>query len=302
MLLPVIVSFAVVGLGWLARELKVLGPGAEKPFNDYLYYFAMPALILDKMTTAGLSGTDWRLVAANALPAIMVLLIVVGLWKAGALRVKLAGELLVTAAFGNTVYLGFPVVALRLGSPAVALAAAVTSVHYFVVFTLGIPAACWAAGRRGRGLARTMLFTNSILWSSLAGAALSFFGSRLPRPLDDVAALVGSSTAPLALFAVGAFLNGKRIGRDIGSLAAMSLGKLLVFPALAAGCLRLLGVSGLEAQVSLLEAMMPLAVTNFVIAQKLGLDEELVAEAILVSTLGAIPTLAGYDLLVRLLF
>ncbi|MFA6003764.1 MAG: AEC family transporter [Elusimicrobiota bacterium] len=301
MLTPILISFAIMALGWLARARGILGPGSEKPFNDYLYYFAMPALILDKMTASGISGAGPALLAANAVPVLAAMLLILAAWKLSAVKPKLAGELMITAAFGNTVYLGFPVVALRLGSDAVALAAVVTSVHYLIVFTAGIAAACWISGRNEKGLIRRTLWTNSIIWSSLIGAALAAAGLHLPWPLEGAVSLVGSSTAPLALFAVGAFLYGKSLGQDRSSLAALCAAKLLVFPALTLVCLRGFGVNGLPGQVSLLESLMPLAVTNFVIAQKLGWDEGLIVEAILASTLLAIPTLAAFDLLVRLI-
>lgn len=300
MLTAVLVSFAVIGLGWLARRLDVVAAGAEKVFNDYLYHIAMPALIFGKLSSAGLSGVGWRLIAANSLPVVAIIVLILGLRRAGIAGPGLAGELLITSAFGNTVYLGFPVVALRLGGSFLALAAIVTSVHYLIVFTAGLAALAAVRGAGGTA-ARSMLLKNNIFWSSAAGAAFSLAGMEIPSAAEGFLSMLGDSTAPLALFSMGLFLYGRKIGGRKSAVALLCLFKLAVFPALFLVSADLFSLGGAGAKVSMLEAMMPLAVTNFVLARKLGMDEEVVAEAILASTLAVIPLLLGFDWVIDVL-
>ncbi|MFA6028894.1 MAG: AEC family transporter [Elusimicrobiota bacterium] len=299
MLSIVAIAAAVVLLGWDCRRRGIVGPEADKPFNDYLYYVSMPALILDKLTGAGLGAVDLRLLEVNALAVLLLVGLLLALWKAGRLGPH-AGELVLCAAFGNTVYLGFPLTALRFGEDALAVASLVTAVQYLAVFTAGFAALALVVGRGGKQ-SLEVLKGNTILWSALLGAVLAFAGLRPPAVLAGALRLIGSATAPLALFALGLFLHGKPIGRRPGPVLALCAAKLLAFPALLVLCARATGLAGLSGEVSLLESLMPLAVTNLVLAQKLGLDESLVAEAILASTLASVPLLLAFDRLRGLL-
>ncbi|MFA6580153.1 MAG: AEC family transporter, partial [Elusimicrobiota bacterium] len=207
--------------------------------------------------------------------------------------------LLLCSALGNTVYLGFPLTAMRFGEDAVSTASVVTSVQNLTVFTAGFAALALATGQ-GKGQAGKVLGGNILLWSSVLGGTLAFLGIRLHGPLEKMIALLGSGAAPLALFSLGMFLHGKPLGRRPWAVARLCAFKLLVFPALFLVCAKLFSLRGPGAGVSLLESLMPLAVTNFVLAQKLGLDEELVAESILASTLASIPILLAFDRLLAL--
>ncbi|MFA6580149.1 MAG: AEC family transporter, partial [Elusimicrobiota bacterium] len=128
----VLVAFGVMGLGWLCRRTGVLAAQADRPFNDYLYYIAMPALILDKLTSAGLADVDRALLAANALPGLLLIAGLLFAHRLGFLK-KNGGELLLCSALGNTVYLGFPLTAMRFGEDAVSTASVVTSVQNLTV-------------------------------------------------------------------------------------------------------------------------------------------------------------------------
>ena len=289
----VLVAFGAIALGWACRRFGWVGPEADGPFNDYLYFVSMPALICHTLGSTGLRGVSAGLLGANALSVALLLCLLLGAWRAGLLG-EHAGEMFLCSGFGNTVYLGFPLVAMRLGPEALSLAALITSVQYLVVFTGGFACVALATGRGVRG-ASDILWKNPILWSSVVGAALAFSGLRLPGPVEDLLALIGGGTAPLALVSLGMFLYGKRLGLRPAAVARLCAAKLLLFPLLLLLLARGLGLSGLPAEVSLLESLMPLAVTNFVLARRLGLDEELVAEAVLASTVAAAPLLLAFD-------
>ena len=190
---------------------------------------------------------------------------------------------------------------MKFGSDALATAAIISFVYNFMIFSFGMLILSAMAGRKGGAFARKKLLGNTIIISCLAGALFSLSGIALPGLLLQLFSTVGATTAPLALFSLGLFLHGQRLAKSPFALGLLCAFKLILFPAIFLSCALLLGFRGQPFQISLIEAFMPVAVTNFVIAQKFGLDSELVAESILASTLLSLPLLLGFDWLVGVL-
>lgn len=301
MLETVVLVFGVIALGFLARHFGLLPKGAYRPINDYVYYVSMPLLIFVKLADTPLGAQQLSLAAASALPILACMGIVAILWKLRACSPKTCASLLLASFFGNIVYMGFPVLQMRFGEGAIADGAIISFVYNIILFTLGFALLGLMLSRRLDGYALQKLARNTVIWACVAGAFFSLLSIKAPALLTGVLSSVGATTAPLALFSVGLFLHGRKLGGRPLHVAAMCALKLLLFPALFVASALLLGLSGRQFEISLLEAMMPLAVTNFVIAEKFGLDKGQMAEAVLASTLLSMPLLLGFDWLLAAL-
>ncbi len=290
--------FLIMAAGWLFRRYGVVGEGSEKAFNQYLYYLALPALTILKIADTPLSGLDWRFLGANSAPLVAMMALCWLLWKAGLLGCAMARVLVISAALGNTVYMGFPVASMRLGEAAVGYAAIAASLQNIVVFTAGFlvmtlireePA---TAGGFLRPLLRSV-----VLWSSLAGLALAWSGLGLPELLRRVMGDIGKTTMPLSLFTIGVGLYGKKVSHNLPKIALISSFKLLLLPALCLLFCLSTGFAGFPARVAFVQVFMPVAVLNYVVARDFGFDQDLVGQTILFSTLAFFPLLYLYDLL-----
>ena len=293
----VLFVFGIMALGYLSRHFGLLSQDSHKSINDYVYYVSMPLLIFSKLAQASLGQDSIALLLANAIPIAAMMALVLAAWKLRLVGNRMAAVLLLTSFFGNIVYMGFPVVQETFGEAALAQAAMISFVYNLMLFSIGFYLISLMAGRKAGKAANRNLLGNTIIISCLAGAAFSIAGIQLPALLLNTIGAVGSTTAPLALFSVGLFLHGKKLTKAPSSITLLCAVKLLIFPAIFVCTAVLLGFRGQAFQVSLLEALMPIAVTNYVIAQKLGLDEDLVAESILASTLLSIPVLLGFGML-----
>lgn len=295
---PIVASLAaMLAAGWLFRRWGIVQEGAEKAFNQYLFYLALPALTIVKIAATPLSGIGWRFVAGNTIPLLAVMLAAAALWKAGADDRRMARLLMVVPCLGNTAYLGFPVSGMRLGEGAIGLAAMSASVQTIFVFTAGFALmnlVCDKVCPPSQFL--RLLLRNAVLWSSVAGLGLAVSGLQLPPLLGKVLGDVGASTLPLALFAIGAGLYGKRLGTNIRPIALVTTLKLAFLPAVGLLCSLWTGASGLPAQVTFLQACMPVAVLNYVVAREFDFDADLTAQSIVFSTLVFFPLLYIYDL------
>ncbi|HBE87588.1 MAG TPA: hypothetical protein DDW67_00395, partial [Elusimicrobia bacterium] len=164
----------IIGAGWLFRRSGVVGEGSEKAFNQYLYYLALPCLIIVKIGSTPLDGLGRDFLLVNLVPLVLCMGGVWAAWRFFGLEWRFARLLLIVSVMGNTVYLGFPVVSLRLGEHLIGHAAIISSLHNVIVFTAGfalMSTICGDGGCPPSRLLRTAA-RNIVLWSSLAGLAL----------------------------------------------------------------------------------------------------------------------------------
>ena len=286
----------ILAAGWLFRRFGIVGEGSEKSFNQYLYYLALPALIIVKIADTPLGGLGWKFLLANTLPLAVVMGLAWALWKAGKIDWRLGRLLIIVSAMVNTVYLGFPVAAMRLGEQAIGYAAIATSVQNIFIFTFGF-ALMTLVCERDCPPSRFMrlIGRNVVLWSSVAGLLLSAAGLRLPELLHKVLSDLGKTTLPLSVFTIGVSLYGKKVAHNLPRIALVSGLKLLALPLfylLTAGAS---GFSGFVPKVAFIEMVMPVAVLNYVIALEFDFDADLVSQSILFSTLAFFPLLYLYD-------
>jgi predicted permease len=158
-------------------------------------------------------------------------------------------------------------------------AAFISTIYTIIVFTFG----AWLCQRYSENKKSGMqLHKIPVFWAAIAGLALSFFA--LPYlvrlPLD----FVETTTPPLALLATGAAISVAGIKENAKAIGAISAIKLLVMPTMVVLIGAIAGISGSIYRTSLLEAAVPVGVTNTVLAQQFGLDDRLASSAVVVST------------------
>ncbi|HAF94903.1 MAG: hypothetical protein A2X34_01685 [Elusimicrobia bacterium GWC2_51_8] len=289
--------FLIMVLGWVFRKYSLVPDGAENVFNRYLYYAALPALTFVKIIDTPLKGLGVDFLLVNTLPIIALMALITGLWRARVLDWRLARTAVIVAALGNTVYLGFPVVSMRLGEWAIGYAAVLGSIQNIVIFTLGfllINVIC-EGSCPGISSLRKIILHNLVLWASVSGLLISWFAVPVPGLLKTVLSDIGRTTLPLALFTMGLSLYGKSVSGNFQKLSFIAGLKLFVLPLFYLLLAYLLDFKGEAARVGYLEACMPVAVLNFVIAKEFNFDADLVSQSIIFTTLLFFPLLYLYD-------
>lgn len=290
----------MLALGWAFKRYGFAGEGAEKVFNRYLFYIALPALTIVKISDTTFTGLGFDFIILNFLPlAVLMGFIYLG-WKAGVLDTGFARLLIITAGLGNTVYLGFPVVAMSLGAENLGYAAIVASLQNLFIFTFGFllmnlvcAENCPAAGFR------RLVLKNAILWSSLAGLVISGAGIKIPGIIHDILNDLGRTALPLSLVTIGMSLYGKRLTHESSKMTLIICLKMLLLPAVYLGLALLFGFKGMLSKIIFIQFAMPAAVLNFVIAKEFEFDSELVSQTIVFSTLLLLPLLFLIDWLMK---
>lgn len=201
--------------------------------------------------------------------------------------------------FGNTGFIGLPVLNGLFGAEAVFYGAICDATCDIFMFTFGIAILRSAAVQRSAASKRQAgeivkgLF-NPCTIGVMVGLIFYVTGIQLPEILGEPVSLLGSATTPLAMFILGAQLAEIRPKVLFGD-RHIYLGaflKLLVMPASALLLSRLfIGSGSLLAAVIVIEAAMPAAAATGIFTQQFGGDVEFAAKGVLMTTLLCILTI-----------
>ena len=273
----VVLGCLLIGAG--IRRLPQFPEQTAAVLNLFVIHVSLPALVL---RTVPALAPSRALLAPALMPWAMLALTAAAVLAVARLRGwsrETTGSLLLLAPLGNTSFLGIPMVKAFLGEAAVPYAVIYDQLGSF----LGL--ATWGSvvlALYGRDAERPTVATVARKVATfppfvalLAALALRPVGFH-PLAVRLLDALAGT-LVPVVMIAVGCQLR-LRVGRDVVGPLAAGLGlKLVAAPLAALGICRALGVEGLAASVSVLEAGMPPMISAGALALLAGLAPELSA-------------------------
>jgi hypothetical protein len=126
-----------------------------------------------------------------------------------------------------------------------------------------------------RALSGTLksLVRHPVLIAITLGLTLAVLGLRPPAVMMRVIDMLALASAPVALFVIGASLNGLRVGALYTDMAQLAVGKLLLHPLLVMGCFLLFPVNDPELRLAgILMAAAPMMSIYPILGARYGLE------------------------------
>ncbi|WP_020179500.1 AEC family transporter [Methylopila sp. M107] len=297
----VLPTFGLIGLGWLAGQLKLLGNRAGDGLSDYVFLLAVPSLIFRTLSEGGTpTENPW------------------GYWIAyfgGVAVVWTVAMLLATKLFGrdrreaaihgfsagqsNTVLVGVPLILNVYGDAG--------AIPLFLLLAIHLPIMMSAAailietaseGGKGFAIAKKLaltIVTHPIILALVAGLIAQRYGFRPSGALKSFVDQLAATASPCALVAMGLAL--KRFGfvSDLKAVATISTLKLVVHPFLVwLLAFHVLSVPPVWAGVAVLFAAMPCGINAYLIAARYKVAEPTASAAVAVSTAISVVTVSGW--------
>jgi predicted permease len=273
--------FVVIGLGYFfARRTQP----ELRTASRLTFYILSPCLVFVSLIESTTEGGE----VAQIFAFVGLTVLVMGalaLLTARALRLngqQVAGFLL-ASMFVNAGNYGLGVTRLAFGAEAEARA-----VIYFVssgvlVYTVGtLIASGFAGGWRG---AIKHLVGLPHIYALLAVFVIRATHWQVPEPIMEGLHLPARAAIPMMLLLLGAQLAHASVGEYWKPAIAGSALRLIIAPLVAVGCAALLNMSGPARQAGILEASMPAAVINTIIANEYEAEPKLVTATVVLSTL-----------------
>ena len=289
--------FLMIAAGWLARRFWLRDEDAWRPAEKLAYYVFIPALVIDDLVAADLTGVEISGMVVALLGAVFAVAAALLF-----LRRPLAGALGIdntsfTSVFQGSIRANFFITLAAaprlLGDEAAALV--ILLVAFFTVvaniLSVLVLARYGTGGKAGIGHLVSRLAKNPFIVATLVAVALNLGGVVIPTTIDGTLALFAGAGLPLALMTAGAGLRLAHVGRHFKGLAVASAAKLVAMPLLAWVIASVLGLNEMAIATLVLFHSQPTAMTSYVLARQMGGDHELMATILTVQTMLAIVTI-----------
>lgn len=317
-LTPLFAVLAMMLLGSLVQKLKLLPPDTDVVLNQYVYYVAFPAIMLIALAQTPIDEIlQWGFIAGYSLAMLITYLLVIlvsHITNKG--RADLAALRALNSTFGNTAFIGIPLLSMLFpGEQAALTAAAIASLLSVIVFALVLVVIELYQEKSNEKqeykqspllIVALSLIKNPVVIGSAIGVLLSALKFELFEPLSIMLRQIGMTSSPCALFAIGMVLakasgsqesyNEKSsVLNQVAELSWINFAKLFIQPALAYILLSAFGIEGDYFIMGVLLASLPTAASVYLLAERYQIKVMISAQAIMLGTVLSILTLPLID-------
>jgi len=284
--------FILIGMGLLSRKTGVLQSGDERVLSSYVYYFALPALLLINLAETTFTRETLQFMLAGVIPVLIVIpfyWLMRVIWRFSKNTLYL---LILSTVFGSTAFFGIPFMMFAFPTDqgehlAILSVVSISPVSIIIAITtlelykLG-KATIW------KGLTQVIkkLSTNPLILSILSGIVITLIGIKIPAPLSTSLHMLGSSTTIVAIFMLGVFLYGRRY-TNITKALTLSFLRIIILPIVAFLTTKIFNLPGIERTVLVLMHSMPVAISMIILSERYGFFKDIIASLILISSIGA---------------
>jgi malate permease and related proteins len=288
----------LAGLGTVLAHLRFLGPAFIADLNKLAFWVALPALLFSSAARCPAPERDaWELF--GLLTTATLLVCGASYAVSAALRFPRAtrGTLAQSTFRGNLVYIGIPVLVLGAGPDPAGLVASKT---VFVVIALMVVYNVLAVivlrasdpeRLRGPGGIVSSLATNPLMLSGLAGLLWGAMGWPVPVVAGRVLESLAGAAIPISLLCIGGTLAAGGISSRSGTVAVSVTLKMIALPLLVWGLCAAWGMSPGDTRIAMVLAACPTAAASYVMAARMGGDQQLAGAAVAATTLCATPAI-----------
>ncbi|MEL6441896.1 MAG: AEC family transporter [Cyanobacteria bacterium J06621_8] len=255
--------------------------------SQLILYILSPALVVDSLYRNELSlGSSAALLSGFALTSIAIYILVQIIQRVLKLSDPDSRAITAIVMFPNNANMGLPVVTFALG---------MAGLDRAIVYLLGSSMLMFCFGPamiQGRGVIQGLRLTLKLplIWAIILGLSLRLSPWSLPSELEKGIQQLGAAAIPVALILLGIQLSETTFQLRFKEIL-LAIARLLVAPLIALAVGQLLQLEILSLQVLILQSAMPTAVNSLVIVSEFGGNQDLVARAIITSTLCSFITL-----------
>jgi malate permease and related proteins len=297
-----IFSLAIVVLiGVVSARLKVLTAEAKDMLSKVIFNISLPSMLFTNFLK--LEATP-RLIA-NGMTVLVIsgfvifFMLLAGWVMARIFRIKgtEAAVFKAHSMFGNTIFLGFPLITALFGVEGLLYASMYQLISTLIMWTVGVVVITHGNGTSWKKSISRVINPNSV--ATLIGLTFFLLSIKLPAVIVKPLSELGSANTWLSMLYIGAMLVLADVRGLLGrkSLYIISVSRLVVVPAMLiaifAGIAVATGLSPdkMVKSVIILEASMPCMASVVIMAKELGADDHLAVGNVFVSTIISILTL-----------
>ena len=271
--------FVCAGIGFTWRKLG--HPFDTRMVGALALNLGMPCLVFSSLTRLNVSLTAFAEML-GAYAVVMVCFLFVGLAAIRSLKVP-AHTYLPIFTSSNTGNMGLPLCLFAFGSEGLAFGICIFILSSIYSFTVG-----WSiyAGR----LAADVLYNNPLIYAVALALIFMLSDTSPPDWLANTTELISGLAIPLMLVSLGVAIADLRVRRT-GKIVIISFIKLVTGFIVGYAVGDIWGMEGAARGVLIIGAAMPIAVHNYMFAQRFDRNSDDTAGMIVISTILSLATL-----------
>lgn len=281
----------MIGLGYFLKRIDFLSEKDIDPLNKIVMYILMPCMIFSALYSA-----DMSLLPTLGILPFVILTASIGSGVISYIVLKRLHyddkkiwSVLVTVMIANTAFMGYPVNLGVYDHPgflrAIFCDLATTCMFLLLSFVLVLK----FGGTVKRAFREILLFPP--LWAVVLGISFNLLNIPIGPVLDKTVNYLADGAIPLIMISLGLSIELGGLARSKAMVIFTSIVKLGVFPLIALIVVSLLGLTGLQHDVGIIEAAMPSGMLSLLLAITYKLDYELTSDCILINTVISLITL-----------
>jgi malate permease and related proteins len=280
----IIAIVLMIIIGYICRRFEFLKAEDNQTLNKIVVYIAIPSLIFLAMYRADLSNI-------RTFGTITLTVITVGLISGiiaylftyyRGYTSKTRWGVVVTSTLSNSGFLGYPVTLGVFGTEGLVRAVFCDVGNTMLFIAFGVFFLILYGGSYRDIIKRSVLFPP--LLAVICGVLANLLHISLVPVITSTLNYLSGAAIPLIMLSLGLSLEFKGIKEYFDAASFVSVLKLIISPLIAMVLVGLVGLSGLDRTVTIVEAGMPSAMLSMVLAINYQLDVKATAACIFMST------------------
>ena len=286
--------FLLIALGKILRKTGFLPEAFFKGLNRLVFWFALPALLINSVSQATLElDTISRVVGLLTTATLLTMLLA---WIAGrplSLSAPQTGAFIQGAFRGNAAFISLPVIVYSMGQqePGTEALATVVLAPVVILFNiLGVIVLTrFSSDRKGHRISALSvgmeMLRNPLILACILGIVMNVMDIHLPRFIATTFEALGRTSLPLVLMSIGATLEIERLRGAASPSLVASLIKVVAAPLFGVLLSGLFRTSHTELMIAVFFLASPAAAMSYIMAEEMGNDGPLAGRIVTLSTL-----------------
>lgn len=273
-----ILIFVCLILGIVLKRSKIVPENFHSSLNAFVINISLSAFSLYYISKIELNSS---VIFPALVPWIGIFFAIIFFYILGKIfswKHSVIGALIMCAGFGNTSFIGIPVIQALYGEEGLKTVMLVDQPGFIALSTVGILTANFYSGSKDsllKHLTKIIKFPPFIAF--IIALILNAFSIEIPQEIDETLLKLGSTTVPLALVSVGSQMKWKKIEKQEGFYLFLGLTfKLILYPLLILILYKYVFLqNGKIIDISVLESAMAPMITAAIIAEAHNLDSKI---------------------------
>ncbi len=293
----------VIIIGALAARTGVLTIHSKDMLSKVIFNISLPLMLFTNFlkldVTPKLLLNSFIVLSVTGFVILFMLLAGWAATRIFSIKGREASVFKAHSMFGNTIFLGFPLITALYGVEGLLYASMYQLVSTLIMWTLGVVVLTHGDGTSWKKSFARVLNPNTV--ATVTGLLFFICSVKLPAVVMKPLSELGSANTWLSMLYIGAMLVLSDVGGLLGkkSLYILSANRLIIVPLILILIFMIFSVSSglapdkIVASVIILEASMPCMASVVIMARELGADDHLAVGNVFVSTIISIFTLPG---------